>query len=58
MQQINVTEFGVRREELKSRFQELIRKCEALVHVFAFFKPWSSSDVEAEPKGLQSKAKD
>jgi len=26
MQQINVTEFGVRREELESMFQELIKK--------------------------------
>jgi len=38
MQQINVTEFGVRREELESRFQELIRKYETLFHIFAFFK--------------------
>lgn len=36
MQQINVTESGVRREELESRFQELIRKYETLFHIFAF----------------------
>jgi len=37
MQQINITEFGVRREELESKFQELIRKYETPFHVFAFF---------------------
>jgi hypothetical protein len=39
MQQINVTEYGVRREELESMFQELIKNYETLFHIFAFFKP-------------------